>query len=242
LFFVPPFWPHAITSTPADAKRRDDEHVAVHFDFRADVPPRGKDPSRRPPYRVRLAGGLRIPRVHRCRPHDDVYTAMVAIAQARSRADAAGPISTIEQRGCLLRVIAKLLQVPARSAADDDDGDDAQPVADRRNAARIERAIAEMRVHFASAFDAETLARAAGLSPSHFTRLFREYTGYAPMQYLRHRRIDAARALLANVDLSVKEIAARCGFDDPYHFSKVFHQIDGLPPTEYREAVLAGRR
>jgi transcriptional regulator GlxA family with amidase domain len=61
------------------------------------------------------------------------------------------------------------------------------------------------------------------------------------MAYLRHRRVDAARLLLADVDLSIKEIAVRCGFDDPYHFSKVFHQIDGLSASDYRETVLAGR-
>jgi transcriptional regulator GlxA family with amidase domain len=70
--------------------------------------------------------------------------------------------------------------------------------------------------------------------------LFREHTGQTPMQYLRRVRIERARLMLGNVDLSIKEIAGRCGFDDPYHFSRVFHQVDGLPPTLYREALLAG--
>jgi transcriptional regulator GlxA family with amidase domain len=60
------------------------------------------------------------------------------------------------------------------------------------------------------------------------------------MDYLRRVRVQQARVLLGDVDLSIKEIARRVGFDDPYHFSKVFHRIDGLPPTLYREALLAG--
>jgi AraC-like DNA-binding protein len=60
------------------------------------------------------------------------------------------------------------------------------------------------------------------------------------MEYLRRVRVRRARSLLGDVDLSIKEVARRVGFDDPYHFSKVFHKVDGLPPTLYREALLAG--
>ena len=71
--------------------------------------------------------------------------------------------------------------------------------------------------------------------------MFNEWTGYSPIEYLRRLRVERARQLLADVDLSIKEIAQRCGFDDAYHFSKTFRQIDGLPPTKYRESLLAGR-
>ena len=60
------------------------------------------------------------------------------------------------------------------------------------------------------------------------------------MEYLRRVRVQQARVLLEDVDLSIKEIARRVGFEDPFHFSKVFHRIDGLPPSLYREALLAG--
>ncbi|HLL88337.1 MAG TPA: helix-turn-helix transcriptional regulator, partial [Tepidisphaeraceae bacterium] len=77
--------------------------------------------------------------------------------------------------------------------------------------------------------------------PSRFTALFRAHTGTSPMGYVRKVRVDHARRLLADVDLSIKEVAARVGFDDAFHFSKVFRAVDGLAPTRYREALLAGR-
>ena len=86
------------------------------------------------------------------------------------------------------------------------------------------------------------LARAAGLSPSHFTRLFRLWTGLPPGEYLLRKRVEQACKLLGDPTLSIKEVAARSGFDDPYYFSKVFRRVDGLTPTLFREALLAGRR
>jgi transcriptional regulator GlxA family with amidase domain len=87
----------------------------------------------------------------------------------------------------------------------------------------------------------EVLARGAGLSVSHFNRLFREWSGFTPMEYQRRQRMARARALLGDARLTIKEIAAQCGFDDPYHFSRVFRQLDGLSPSQYRAALLASR-
>lgn len=230
LLFIRPFVPHAFESTGNVG-----EHLAIHFDFRANVPPRGRDLDQRSPYRVVLSGGLDLPAAHQCSPGDVVYDAIMNLVDA-GPVDA--PLVNVAQRGHLLRVLATLLKVPQspnNGVADD------LAAADQHNMARVNRAIQQMSTKLASPWDAASLAAVAGLSPSHFTRLFRRRTGYTPMTYLRRRRIDAARALLADVDLSIKEIAARCGFDDPYHFSKVFHQIDGLSPSVYRETVLAGR-
>ena len=85
------------------------------------------------------------------------------------------------------------------------------------------------------------LARAAGLSASPFTRVFRRWTGLPPNEYVLRRRVEVARALLGDVGFSIKEVAARTGFEDPYYFSKVFRRIDGLPPTHFRQALLVGK-
>ena len=71
--------------------------------------------------------------------------------------------------------------------------------------------------------------------------LFRELTGYSPMEYLRRLRIERARELLANPSLSIKEVADGAGFSDPNHFSRVFARLDGIPPTAYR-ALLPEKR
>jgi transcriptional regulator GlxA family with amidase domain len=111
-----------------------------------------------------------------------------------------------------------------------------------RTEARMERAVMFMREHLAEKLAVDDLARVSGLSPGRFTRLFGQWTGYSPKDYLRRLRVGLARELLADAELPIKEIAARTGFDDPYHFSKVFHQLDGLSPTQYREAFLAAAK
>jgi len=225
LIFIRPFWPHTFSSG-----RTRIEHLAVHFDFRANLPPQSKEPVKRSPYEVQLSGGLQIPTIHHCLPNDAVAAAFTALMSAARHG---GPIGTILQRAELIRMIAGLLTLSRVTPTEE--------TVDRRTAARIDRAIRHIAANIAEPPTAEELALVAGLSPSHFTRLFREYTGYTPVHYLRQERIKAARVLLADVDLSIKEIASKCGFDDPYHFSKVFHQIDGLSPSEYRDAALAGR-
>jgi len=109
-----------------------------------------------------------------------------------------------------------------------------------RRQAQVGQVTAHMQAHLATRLDQSALARVAGLSPSRLQAVFNEVTGYPPLDYLRRLRVEAARRLLADHGLSVKEIAARTGFRDTSHFSKVFRRIDGLAPAHYRAALLAG--
>jgi transcriptional regulator GlxA family with amidase domain len=88
--------------------------------------------------------------------------------------------------------------------------------------------------------DHAALERISGLSASRLQALFREVTGYPPLEYLRRLRVEEARRLLADRRLSVKEVAARTGFRDTSHFSKVFRRVDGLSPAHFRDALLIG--
>ncbi len=78
------------------------------------------------------------------------------------------------------------------------------------------------------------LAERAGYSPSHFQALFREAMGVSPRPYAISARIDRARQLLIESDLSVSQIASECGYRDVYFFSRQFRQKTGRPPTAYR--------
>ena len=78
------------------------------------------------------------------------------------------------------------------------------------------------------------LARQAGTSVFHFARLFKRRTGLSPHQYLLQRRIDQARSLLGDGNLSIGEVALRCGFAHPSHFSETFRRVTGVTPRAYR--------
>ena len=80
------------------------------------------------------------------------------------------------------------------------------------------------------------MARAAGMSPTHFCRAFRHATGSSPMAYMNAIRIERARALLATTALRISEVAAEVGYEDPLYFSKVFHSVAGQTPSEYRRS------
>ena len=86
-----------------------------------------------------------------------------------------------------------------------------------------------------SELDVDALARVAGLSRAHFSRSFAAMTGLAPAQYVLQERMKrAARLLLANRDVPVKEIAALCGISDNNYFAKVFRRTYGISPTDFR--------
>lgn len=224
LLLIPPFRPHQIDSDAGQAC----EHIAVHWDFGPQIPARSRDPSRRQPYTVSLPGPVQLPRqVHLAR-HDRIESEFRTLVQARETNQ---PTAPLVMRACLLQIIAALLERQPPAAGED-----------ARNRQRVERAAAYVAEHLHEPLAVGALAELAGLSASHFNRVFREATGYSPLEYIRRQRVAQARALLTQVDLSIKEIAARVGFGDPYHFSKAFRQLDGLSPTQYREAALAGRR
>lgn len=78
------------------------------------------------------------------------------------------------------------------------------------------------------------LARACGVSPDHFTRLFKQLRGVTPRAFILGRRIDAAKRLLLASSHSVGRIAELTGFSDIYHFSRQFKAHAGRSPTAFR--------
>ena len=79
-----------------------------------------------------------------------------------------------------------------------------------------------------------TLAELARLSPYHFSRSFKHSFGMPPHRYHANRRIERAKHLLANRELSVTAIALDVGFSETSTFSAVFHRLTGQTPSRYR--------
>jgi len=79
------------------------------------------------------------------------------------------------------------------------------------------------------------LAASVSLSPSQFSRVFQDRFGVTPHQYLRRLRMDAAADLLTSSDLSLSEIADKCGYYDQSHMTNEFRKVKHMPPGAYRE-------
>jgi AraC-like DNA-binding protein len=94
--------------------------------------------------------------------------------------------------------------------------------------------------HLAKPLSLEDLAEASGLSPWHFSRLFRQRFGLPPMQYLTRQRVGRACVLLRETPMKVAAVARSVGYEDPYHFSRLFKRVVGLSPTAYRKSVRSG--
>ncbi len=82
-----------------------------------------------------------------------------------------------------------------------------------------------------------SIAQVAGyhsLCPAHFSALFRRHHRMTPRTFLRLARLQRAVDLLAESDLTIKEIAAQCGFVDSAHLCKSFKQEHSVPPNVFR--------
>jgi AraC-like DNA-binding protein len=78
------------------------------------------------------------------------------------------------------------------------------------------------------------LARAAHLSPAHFSRAFRRAFGESPHQYLLTRRLERAAALLRTTDWSVADVCVAVGLTSVGSFTTSFGRMFGATPTAYR--------
>lgn len=109
-----------------------------------------------------------------------------------------------------------------------------QPATDVENTNVIETAINRMQNDFAHHLDMQVLARELGVSYSWFRHTFTAHTGLSPHQYLLEFRLVRARSLLAESELSVKEIATQTGFGDEFYFSRLFRQKLNFTPSQWR--------
>lgn len=85
------------------------------------------------------------------------------------------------------------------------------------------------------------LAREASVTQKHLCRLFTRSLGHTPMQTFNLLRLQYAMALLARSNLSVKEVAERCGYDDPLYFSRSFSKAFGQAPSRARNGLREGK-
>lgn len=94
--------------------------------------------------------------------------------------------------------------------------------------------------NFRAQITRETVARHFGLAPNHVSRLFRKEGFMRFNDYLNLVRVNRAKFMLQNYSLTLKEIAANCGYSDAAYFCRVFKKTSNITPTEYRVQSVAG--
>jgi transcriptional regulator GlxA family with amidase domain len=99
---------------------------------------------------------------------------------------------------------------------------------------RLRRARDRMDREYAEPLDVPALARTAFMSTAHFSRRFREAYSETPYSYLMTRRIERAKALLRNTDMSVTEVCFAVGCTSLGSFSSRFTDLVGETPSAYR--------
>jgi AraC family transcriptional regulator of arabinose operon len=98
----------------------------------------------------------------------------------------------------------------------------------------VDSAILFMQEHINGNISLNDLSRQYNYSVSRFSNLFKQKTGYAPIDYFVQMKMQKACQQLDFTDRSIKEIAFSMGFDDPYYFSKRFRTVIGMSPKKYR--------
>ena len=100
----------------------------------------------------------------------------------------------------------------------------------------IGKALDFMRQNLNRDISRDEVARHAGISPSHFSRLLKERTGRSFTERLRQCRVDLAGELLRGTEQSLAQIADACGFCDQSYFTRVFQDVKNTTPRIFRDS------
>ncbi|MBO0801326.1 MAG: helix-turn-helix transcriptional regulator [Blastocatellia bacterium] len=81
------------------------------------------------------------------------------------------------------------------------------------------------------------VAEEVGMSYYHFSRAFKQAMGLSPINYITHQRMERAKRLLTETELSIAEIALRAGFSSQSHFTTSFRRLAGVTPRTFRRGM-----
>jgi AraC-like DNA-binding protein len=101
----------------------------------------------------------------------------------------------------------------------------------------LEDTVSYMNEHYMLKITLPMLSRRVGMSTGHFTVLFKKHTGVTMTCYMRRFRIEKAKQLFHQTDLTAKEIALRAGFTDYFYFSRMFKKEVGCSPIVFKNGL-----
>jgi len=97
----------------------------------------------------------------------------------------------------------------------------------------IEQIKAKFQQHIYATLDIETLAGSMNISYAMLRDIFKKYSGLSPYQYFLQMKINKAKELLSEGNLTVKEVSFKLAFDNPYYFSRFFKKKTGVSPSKW---------
>ena len=103
---------------------------------------------------------------------------------------------------------------------------------------RINKSIAYIDSNYMMCITLDDIARVAGLSRFHFSRIFKLATGHTFKDYLNMKRLKAAKKLLKLPEINISQACYSVGFNDVSYFSRTFKKYEGINPSYYRKKEL----
>ena len=96
--------------------------------------------------------------------------------------------------------------------------------------------------HYMEPITLQSMGEALHISPYYLSHVFKQMSGYSPVQYLLRRRIGEAQTLLITTDLSITRIAEMVGYDTQSYFNLQFTKNVGMPPNKYRQNYIVAQK
>jgi len=91
--------------------------------------------------------------------------------------------------------------------------------------------------HYADPISLAGIAKIFATNASALSRSFRRYMGVPPIHYLNRVRVQAAKALIENTDMSLTEVCSKVGYESLTYFGRVFREFTGVTPSQYRRQI-----
>jgi AraC family transcriptional regulator len=99
---------------------------------------------------------------------------------------------------------------------------------------KLQQAISYINEHLTENLSLKDISKVVGMSPFYFTNLFKQSTGMTAYQYVIYRRIERAKQLLRQQELSIGEVSEQVGFESQSHFTNVFRKHTSKTPKMYQ--------